>query len=160
MEINPASWHARWFSWACRSLDHAAPWGAHREYRFEHRTDLCTYFRTIGLGTLAAAYSVAGWLAFPLVLAVLPVYLFGIWSTLAGVGIVLATLLAAGLLVWIITEGFPRAARQARAGITQAVMVARDGTPTAVGLVVERVRAAAGRYCPTITFRRSNGNAD
>lgn len=158
MELNRASWHASWFRWACRSLDQAWPRGACREYRYEWRTDLCTYFRTIGMGTLAAAYSLAAWAALVGVLTLWPIWLLGPLNYLFGLMMIAMIFLLAGGAVWVTTTGFPCVAARAREGFRHAAMVARDGTPTALALVVAQARAVKDRYCPTIRFRKDQTN--
>lgn len=156
MELNSNSWHVKWFKWSCRALDNAWPSGGFREHRFTWRTDLCTYFRIIMMGTLAALYSGLAWFSMVAVFSILPIYLFGIihmmifYAVLAGVAVI-------GLgFIWLALEGFPSASQIVKDRVSHMVMVTKDGSPTVMALVAERIRAAKNRYCPTISFKRED----
>ena len=148
MRLDEKQWHVRWFRWNQRVLDRFTDNDAASRYVLTMRgTNLCTYMRTILLGSMVATVSAAWWCGIA-VLILLPFICFG----LLGVGsALLIAVLVIGLLVglvWVVVSGIPRTAEAVARMATPA-----EGQP--VGFIAcawQWIRAAKQRICPLITF--------
>lgn len=83
MEIDKRSWHGRWFTWACKSMDRAWPLDEDRHVLFVRQVDLCTYFRTMLMGTLLMMLSVVAQISIVGTFTLWPMWLWGVWPVMA-----------------------------------------------------------------------------
>lgn len=148
MKLGESQWHVKWFRWNCRVLDNFTNSEGGREYTLASAADLCTYMRTILLGTVVATFSVAWWAGLVYAIA-LPFLVFGMFetafaitSTIAGVALLLG-------MVWVIGTVLPQTMMKLFAKRPH-----RDTNPGFISCVAQYMRATKQRFCPLITFTK------
>ena len=161
MNINPNTWYAVWFRWSCGVLDRAWPMSWNnipRVEMYQRGTNLCHFLRTMMLGTIVALMSAATWLYFITVITVVPVYLYGATPVLVSMGALVFMILVAGVVVWLLSEVFPKVYTTVKNGtkakISSMIHVAQDQTPSFLKLLMNHLVAVKQKYCPTIGFNK------
>ena len=158
MRVNRHQWYVRWFLWNCtlmdqflnRDLPHT------RANRAMSRgTDLCTFFRTILVGTLIALINAGFWLYLVGVFFVAPFLLFNITTVAMSVGLIVGILVAAVAVVAVVVAA-PEAVKWARRKATPALNKAPDQAPTFLQVAWRYVVSVKQRFCPTITIQEKN----
>lgn len=160
MQVNSDQWYVRWFLWNCRIVD---KWiNLHRpsqrvERAMSQGTNLCTFFRTILLGTLVALLSLAVWAWVAFVLLVAPFLLFNMTTVAMSVALFVAVLVAAMLLAAAVV-GAPDAIRWVARKTSNAVKDAPQHAPTFLQVFGRYLVGVKQRFCPTITIREKNND--
>ena len=156
MEARSDQWYVGWFRWSCRVLDRFVRLRYTREYRYEHGTNLCHYFRTLAYGTAIAAGSLALWAWTIYVVLIMPFTMFPLAGLLSTVGLALAAaagvfgLMVGVLMVASATEKAPEAFMRIRGRVA-------ERSPGFAGVVWTYLVGIKRRFCPTITFSRTKG---
>jgi hypothetical protein len=155
VQVNSSQWYVRWFLWNCMVLDRwwnseYVPMRARRA--MEHGTDLCTFFRTILLGTVVAALNLGIWLYMVGVFLVAPFLLFNVTTVAMSVAVVLgivAAIFALATAVVFAVSATQWLGRKAR-------VAAHDAPSAAPSFLQVFGRYLVGikqRFCPTITIQ-------
>ena len=154
MQLDETQWHVRWFRWNQRVLDRFAHRDEDHSYDRTYKgTDLCTYMRTIMLGTGVAVLSL-GWWAALVGFVLLPFYLFGMMSPVLAVLGAAAGIAGFGLIVWGIITLVPKTV-----GIIHDALTPEPGKPTGFAACCwQWVVATKHRFCPIIKFDQENDN--
>ena len=155
MQVNSDQWYVRWFLWNCRIMDQFL--NSDRPHTRAHRalergTDLCTFFRTILLGSLITLLNLALWLYIMGVFFVAPFLLFNITTVAMTVGFVVAVI-AGAFAVVVVVVGTPEAVKWAAAKTRSAVEAAPHKAPSFLQVCYRYLLGIKQRFCPTITIR-------
>ena len=158
MQVNSEQWYVRWFLWNCRIMDQFL--NSDRPYTRAHRalergTDLCTFFRTILLGTVIALLNLGLWLYILGVLFVAPFLLFNITTVAMTMGLAVAVI-AGALVVVAVVVGTPKAVKWAARKTRAAVDSAPEKAPGFLQVCYQYLVGIKQRFCPTITIRSKN----
>ncbi len=158
MQVNSDQWYVRWFLWNCRILDQWLNPG-HASRRVERAmnkgTDLCTFFRTILLGTLVALLNLAVWAWTAFVLLVAPFLLFNVTTVAMSLAFIVGVV-AAAMLVVVAVVGTPDAIRWVARKTSSAVKEAPERAPTFLQVFGRYLKGVKQRFCPTITIKDNN----
>lgn len=151
-------WYVGWFRWSCRVLDKALPqFDYRRTTRYAKGTNLCHFFRTLMWGTGLALFCGGTWIYLLYVVLIQPWILFPALSvaTVAGgiIALVTAVFILMAALFWII-EGGKRLidwldGHKWNPGEEKA------GFGRVVGTYAKGLK---DRFCPTISFKETNGD--
>jgi hypothetical protein len=135
-------------------LHHSSPsCSSRREKQAMSRgTDLCTFFRTILLGTLVALVNLAVWAWVVFVLLVSPFLLFNVTTLAMNVGIACGIIAAPVLLVLAVMAA-PDAVGWVAQKTRQAVRDAPQRAPTFLQVFGRYLIGVKQRFCPTITIK-------
>ena len=158
MQVNSNQWYVRWFLWNCRIMDQFL--NSDRPYTRAHRalergTDLCTFFRTILVGSLIVLLSLSLYLYIVGVFFVAPFLLFNITTVAMTFGFVVAVIAGAFALV-VVVMATPEAAKWAVRKTRSAVEAAPHKAPSFLQVCYRYLVGIKQRFCPTITIREKN----
>ena len=160
MQVNSDQWYVKWFLWNCNILDRwLNPGYASRrvERAMNKGTDLCTFFRTILLGTLVVLLNLAVWAWVAFVMLVMPFLLFNVTTVAMTVGL-FVVLFAAAMLVATAVVGAPEAIRWVARKTSSAVKKAPQRAPTFLQVFGRYLIGVKQRFCPTITIKDNNND--
>lgn len=155
METRYDAWYVGWFIWSCRVMDRFAPREHAREQRYGRQTNLCHFFRTIVLGTLAAMASLMLWAWVAWVAIAMPLMLFPLAGLAMMAGTVLAILVG---VVALVVGGLAIAAGMERApeawGRLRGTIARPERAPGFARVTWTWLVSIKQRWCPTIRFER------
>jgi hypothetical protein len=155
MQVNSDQWYVRWFLWNCRImgqfLNSDRP-HTRADRALRRGTDLCTFFRTILVGSLIVLANLGLWLYVLGVFFVAPFLLFNITTVAMTIGFVVAVIAGAFALV-VVVIATPEAAKWAARKTRSAVAAAPDATPGFLQVCYRYLVGIKQRFCPTITIR-------
>ncbi len=158
MQLNSDQWYVKWFLWNCRILDQWLNPG-HASRRVERAmnkgTDLCTFFRTILLGTVVALLNLAVWAWVVFVLLVAPFLLFNVTTVAMSLVFIVGVLVASGSVATAVM-GAPAAIRWVARKTSSAVKEAPQRAPTFLQVFGRYLKGVKQRFCPTITIKDNN----
>ena len=155
MQVNSNQWYVRWFLWNCQIMDQFLNHDRHQtraERALRRGTDLCTFFRTILVGSLIVLANLGLWLYVLGVFFVVPFLLFNITTVAMTIGFVIGIIVAAFAVV-VVVIGTPEALKWAAAKTRSAVEAAPDATPSFLQVCYRYLVGIKQRFCPTITIR-------
>lgn len=158
MQVNSEQLYVRWFLWNCRIMDRFLNWDRHQtraQRALDRGTDLCTFFRTILLGTVITLLNLALWLYILGVLFVAPFLLFNITTVAMTMGLAVAVI-AGAIAVSVVVVGTPEAVKWAARKTRAAVEAAPDKSPGFLQVCYQYLVGIKQRFCPTITIRRND----
>ncbi len=158
MQVNSEQWYVRWFLWNCRIMDRFLNWDRHQtraQRAVERGTDLCTFFRTILLGTLITLLNLSLWIYIVGVFFVVPFLLFNITTLAMTIGFAVAVI-AGALAVVVVVVATPEAVKWAARKTRAAVEAAPEKAPTFLQVCYQYLVGIKQRFCPTITIRSKN----
>lgn len=155
MEIDKRSWHGRWFTWACKSMDRAWPLYKNRDVLFAHHTDVCTYFRTMLMGTLLMMLSVVVQISLVCTFTLLPMWLWGVWPVLVFYGVMMGILTCMLVTLYVVTWLLPELAVKGVKSF-RAHVWAPTSNPSTLQLVILWAHAQKHKYCATIKFKETD----
>jgi hypothetical protein len=160
MQVNSDQWYVRWFLWNCRIMDqwmnHGHP-SRRVEQAMSRGTNLCTFFRTMLLGTVVVLLNLAVWAWVAFVMLVAPFLLFNMTTVAMSVGLFVVAVLAAMLLAAAVV-GAPDAIRWVARKTSNAVKEAPQHAPTFLQVFGRYLVGVKQRFCPTITIREKNND--
>ena len=150
MQLNETQWHVRWFRWNQRVLDRFADRDEDLSLYLTRRgTNLCTYMRTILLGTVVSVLSIGWWMLLA-AFAMMPFWAFGLLGVGIGLSIVAMFIGVIIAVVWLAGQGIPNVVITVRG-----MFVPGDGQPVGMlACVYQWIRACKQRICPIITFSK------
>lgn len=155
MQVNSDQWYVRWFLWNCQIMDQFLNHDRHQtraERALRRGTDLCTFFRTILVGSLIVLANLGLWLYVFCVFFVAPFLLFNITTVAMTVGFVVAVVAGAFTLV-VVVMSTPEAVKWAARKTRSAVEAAPEKAPTFLQVCYHYLVGIKQRFCPTITIR-------
>jgi len=155
MQVNSDQWYVRWFLWNCQIMDRFLNHDRHQtraERALRRGTDLCTFFRTILVGSLIVLLSLSLYLYILGVFFVAPFLLFNITTVAMTVGFVVAVVAGAFALV-VVVMGTPEAVKWAARKTRSAVEAAPHKAPSFLQVCYRYILGIKQRFCPTITIR-------
>lgn len=155
MQVNSDQWYVRWFLWNCQIMDRFLNHDRHQtraERALRRGTDLCTFFRTILVGSLIVLLSLSLYLYILGVFFVAPFLLFNITTVAMTVGFVVAVI-AGAFAVVVVVVGTPEAVKWAAAKTRSAVEAAPHKAPSFLQVCYRYLLGIKQRFCPTITIR-------
>jgi len=155
MQVISDQWYVRWFLWNCQIMDRFLNHDRHQtraERALRRGTDLCTFFRTILVGSLITLLSLSLYLYILGVFFVAPFLLFNITTVAMTVGFVVAVVAGAFALV-VVVMGTPEAVKWAARKTRSAVEAAPHKAPSFLQVCYRYILGIKQRFCPTITIR-------
>jgi len=155
MQVNSDQWYVRWFLWNCQIMDQFLNHDRHQtraDRALRRGTDLCTFFRTILVGSLIVLANLGLWLYVLGVFFVAPFLLFNITTVAMTIGFVIG-IIAAAFAVVVVVIGTPEALKWAAAKTRSAVEPAPEKAPTFLQVCYRYLVGIKQRFCPTITIR-------
>lgn len=155
MQVISDQWYVRWFLWNCQIMDRFLNHDRHQtraERALRRGTDLCTFFRTILVGSLIVLLSLSLYLYILGVFFVAPFLLFNITTVAMTVGFVVAVVAGAFALV-VVVMGTPEAVKWAARKTRSAVEAASHKAPSFLQVCYRYILGIKQRFCPTITIR-------
>lgn len=155
MQVISDQWYVRWFLWNCQIMDRFLNHTRHQtraERALRRGTDLCTFFRTILVGSLIVLLSLSLYLYILGVFFVAPFLLFNITTVAMTVGFVVAVVAGAFALV-VVVMGTPEAVKWAARKTRSAVEAAPHKAPSFLQVCYRYILGIKQRFCPTITIR-------
>ena len=163
MQVNSDQWYVKWFLWNCKILDkwlHTS-YSDQRVHKAMGRgTDLCTFFRTILLGSLVVLLNLVVWVWMICVLLVMPFWLFNVATVAMAVGFVLClvTALTAIALLILAVEFMPTALQWVTRKASNSIAKAPRHAPTFLQVFGGYLVGVKQRFCPMITIKDSNND--
>jgi len=155
MQVDSDQWYVRWFLWNCRIMDqflNSDRPHTRANQALRRGTDLCTFFRTILLGSVIVLANLGLWLYVLGVFFVVPFLLFNITTVAMTIGFVIG-IIAAAFAVVVVVIGTPEALKWAARKTRSAVEAVPDATPTFLQVCYRYLVGIKQRFCPTITIR-------
>lgn len=158
MQVNSDQWYVRWFLWNCRIMDQCL--NSDRPHTRADRalrrgTDLCTFFRTILVGSLIVLANLGLWLYVLGVFFVAPFLLFNVTTVAMTVGF-LVTVVTCAFAAVAAVVATPGAVKWVAGKTRSAVEAAPDATPSFLQVCYRYLVGIKQRFCPTITIREKN----
>lgn len=159
MQLNLQTWYVQWFFWSLRVLDRFCKTANGRrnfssEEKYYHGTNICHFFRTLLLGNLIAAVTLATY-GLLLWAIILPFLLFPLVSVGKTVLIVLAMLTTVALTMFIIIGG----ARGVNHVIQRLNTRPVNTQPGFWKLLIHYIVSIKQQFCPIIQFRGDSPDA-
>ncbi len=120
-------------------------------------TNLCTFFRTILLGTVVVLLNLAVWAWVAFVMLVAPFLLFNVTTVAMSLAFIVGVVVAAALGATAIL-GAPDAIRWVARKTSSAVKEAPERAPTFLQVFGRYLMGVKQRFCPTITIKDNNND--
>lgn len=167
MDLSQHTWYVRWFFWCCRIEDrfctpkHRRDRGYTRTERYRAGTNLCHFFRTLLLGSLLFALTLALYFYVLFVLVILPLLTFPALQLAYDAFLVLAITAGSVAIAMVILIGFPWIGKSWQAWKPAVPPRGPPAEPRFFRLIQQYYRALKDQICPLIVFKeRTPHDAD